>query len=92
MFPSCAGTRLDGMPLYLLHHQHDAAECAAAFAAWSGFTSPLRHRQAASTCLTGGHSVWWRVHAGDAAAALALLPRYVARRTVPIEVRDVEIP
>jgi hypothetical protein len=27
----------------------------------------------------------------NAAAALALLPRYVARRTVPIEVCDVEI-
>ncbi len=80
------------MALYLLHHQHDAAECATAFAAWTGFKSPLRHRHAASNCLTGGHSVWWRVHADDAAAALALLPRYVARRTVPIEVREVEIP
>jgi hypothetical protein len=32
------------------------------------------------------------VKAEDRAEALALLPRYVARRTVPIEVRDVEIP
>jgi len=80
------------MALFLLHHKHEAAECATAFAAWTGFESPLRHSQAASTCLTGGHSVWWRVDAADAAAALALLPRYVARRTVPIEVRDVEIP
>lgn len=36
--------------------------------------------------------MWWRVQAEDAAAALALLPRFVARRTVPIEIRDVEIP
>ncbi len=80
------------MPFFLLHHRHEPAECAAAFAAWSGFDSPLRHAQAASTCLSGGHAIWWRVQADDRAAALALLPRYVARRTVPIEVRDVEIP
>jgi hypothetical protein len=84
--------KLVGVPLFLLHHQHEAGECAAAFAAWAGFSSPLRHRQAAATCLTGGHSVWWRVQAENAGAALALLPRYVARRTVPIEIRDVEIP
>ena len=80
------------MPLFLLHHRHDPADCAAAFAAWSGFDSPLRHGQAASTCLSGGHSLWWRVRAESPAAALALLPRYVARRTLPIEVRYVEIP
>ncbi len=80
------------MPYFLLHHRHEPDDCAAAFAAWTGFDSPLRHRQAASTCLTGGHSVWWRVHAKDAVAALALLPRYVARRTVPIQIRDVQIP
>ena len=80
------------MPFFLLHHQHEPADCAAAFAAWTGFDSPLRRGHAASTCLTGGHAVWWRVQAENAAAALALLPRYVARRTVPIEVRDVEIP
>ena len=80
------------MPTYLLHHEHAAAECAAAFAAWLGFASPLRHRHASSTCLAGGHTVWWRVHADDAASALALLPKFVARRTTPIEVREVEIP
>jgi hypothetical protein len=80
------------MPHFLLHHRHDPADCAAAFAAWTGFQSPLRHLHAASTCLTGGHSLWWRVQARDTAEALALLPQYVAQRTVPIEVRDVEIP
>ncbi len=80
------------MPLFLLQHRHDPGECAAAFAAWSGFTSPLRRASAASTCLSGGHAVWWRVQADNAAAALALLPRFVARRTVPIEIRDIEIP
>jgi hypothetical protein len=80
------------MRSYLLHHQHDAADCPAAFAAWTGFRSPLRHSPVPSTCLAGGHALFWRVRAADAAAALALLPRYVADRTTPIEVRDVEIP
>ena len=80
------------MRTFLLHHQHDAEDCATAFAAWTGFGSPLRHTHAPSTCLSGGHALWWRVRAADAATALALLPRYVAERTTPIEVRDVEIP
>jgi hypothetical protein len=80
------------MPTFLLQHRHDAADCAASFAAWLGFASSLRHRPAASTCLAGGHAVWWRVQAEDGVAALALLPTFVARRTIPIEVRDVEIP
>jgi hypothetical protein len=82
----------DLMPTYLLHHEHAPSECAAAFAAWTGFQSPLRHTHAASTCLVGGHAIWWRVQAESVAAALALLPRFVARRTVPIEVRDIAIP
>jgi hypothetical protein len=77
---------------YLLHHQHRPAECAAAFAAWRGFESPLRHHAVPSTCLAGGHAIWWRVEAPDERLALALLPAYVGARTTPIEVRDVEIP
>ena len=80
------------MPFFLLHHQHGALECDAAFAAWQGFVSPLRRQPAASTCLAGGHAVWWRVEALDRRAALALLPPYVAHRTDVIPVRDVEIP
>ena len=80
------------MPLFLLHHRHSPGECAAAFAAWTGFRSPLRHGHAASTCLAGGHALWWRVQADDSADALSLLPPFLARRTTPIEVRDVEIP
>jgi hypothetical protein len=80
------------MPLYLLHHRHEPNECAAAFAAWNGFDSPLRHERVPSTCLAGGHSLWWRVRAAGLDEALALLPRFVASRTVPTEVRDVEIP
>jgi hypothetical protein len=80
------------MPLFLLAHRHEPRECAAAFAAWQGFDSPLRHGRASSSCLTGGHGVWWRVEAPDADGALALLPHFVAKRTTAIEVRDVEIP
>jgi hypothetical protein len=80
------------MPSFLLHHQHAPGECAAAFAAWQGFDSPLRGQSAASTCLAGGHAVWWRVEAADRQLALALLPPYVARRTDAIHVRDIEIP
>ena len=80
------------MPVFFLHHQHEPCDCAAAFAAWTGFESPLRKRFVASTCLSGGHALWWRVQAEDRAAALALLPRYVAERTTPIEVREIQIP
>ena len=80
------------MPFFLLHHRHQPLECAAAFAAWTGFSSPLRHTPAPSTCLAGGHSIWWTVEAADRLAALSLLPRFVAERTIPTEVRDVEIP
>ena len=80
------------MPVFLLHHRHEPGDCAVAFAAWAGFESPLRQRPAPSTCLAGGHAIWWRVEAPDRAAALALLPPYVAERTTPIPVRDVQIP
>jgi hypothetical protein len=80
------------MPVYLVAHRHRPHECAASFAAWRGFDSPLRHGRAPSTCLAGGHRVWWRVEAPDRAGALALLPRFVAERSTAIEVRDVEIP
>lgn len=80
------------MPIYLLHHQHGAADCAAAFAAWIGFDSPLRHRPAASTCLAGGHALWWQVEAPSRGAALALLPQVIRRQTTVTDVREVEIP
>jgi hypothetical protein len=80
------------MPSFLLCHQHDPAECGAAFAAWAGFDSPLRHRQAACTCLTGGHALWWQVEARDPDAALALLPHYVRERSSITRVREIEIP
>ena len=91
MFDDACDTRLP-MPSFLLHHQHTPRECAVAYAAWRGFDSPLRRHTAASTCLAGGHAVWWCVEAPDRQAALALLPPYVAHRTHAIPVRDVQIP
>lgn len=80
------------MTSYLLCHAHAPAECAVAFAAWKGFQSHLRHHPAVSSCAAGGHRVWWKVEADDAAHALALLPRYVAARTEALEVSEVLIP
>ena len=80
------------MARFLLEHRHGAGECASAFAAWLGFDSPLRHHAAASTCIAGGHVVWWHVDAPDRHAALALLPDFVAERTEVRRVHDVLIP
>ena len=80
------------MRSFLLRHRHAPHECAAAYAAWKGFDSPLRHHPTISSCVEGGHEIWWRVDAIDRHEALALLPHYVARRTEPTQVRSVPIP
>jgi hypothetical protein len=77
---------------FLLHNRHAPGECGATFAAFKGHASPLRHHRAASSCRTGGHEIWWLVPAPDEAAALALLPRYVAERSSAVAIRDVLIP
>lgn len=77
---------------FFLQHQHDPGECDSAFAAWRSYDSPLRGRPAPSTCLVGGHRIWWLVEAADEAAALALLPDFVASRTEATQVRYVEVP
>jgi hypothetical protein len=92
MNPGGFASKIPPMPYFLLNHTHQPHECAAAFAAWQGFDSPLRHGRVPSSCLAGGHGLWWRVNASDQAGALALLPRFVAERTVAVSVRDVEIP
>ena len=81
------------MPSYLLLHQHAADECRFAYAAWRGFSSPLRQREALSSCLLGDHRIVWTGVAADSAeGALALLPPYVADRTEVDCVRPVPIP
>jgi hypothetical protein len=77
---------------FLLQHRHDPGECETAFAAWRSFDSPLRGLAVPSTCLAGGHRIWWSVEAPDEAAALALLPDFVASRTEAIAVRLVKVP
>jgi hypothetical protein len=80
------------MATFLLSHRHEASACRTAYAAWNGFDSPLRHRDAQASCASGGHRMFWTVEAASAEEALALLPSYVAQRCEPIEVREVRIP
>ena len=80
------------MPHFLLQNTHTPDECEASFAAWHGFDSPLRGTPTPSTCLAGGHRIWWTVEAASAEDALAQLPAYVAERTEATRVRDVAIP
>lgn len=80
------------MPRFLLHHRHQARECPAAFAAWKGFESPLRHRATIGSCLAGGHEIWWELEAPSDAAALGQLPHFVAKRTEVTRVWDVQVP
>ena len=80
------------MPKFVLTHHHRADECAIAVAAWRGFTSPLRGGRPLGSCARGGHTLWWTVDADDAEAALALLPGFVACRTVAEQVFEVPLP
>jgi hypothetical protein len=80
------------MPLFRLHHHHEADECAAIYAAWKGFASPLRSSVTLASCREGGHEIWWDVEAPDSRRALELLPPYVASRTHAFGVSEVEIP
>jgi len=80
------------MPRYRLQHQHRPEECGATFAAFNGHDSPLRHTTAMSSCPFGGHAIWWDVQATSEAAALQLLPFYVAQRTTVAAIAPVEIP
>jgi hypothetical protein len=80
------------MALYLLQHRHEPAECAASFAAWKGFDSPLRETPAWCSCPTGGHHLWFMVDAADGDTALGQLPRYLAERSEAIRVDELSIP
>jgi hypothetical protein len=87
-----AGRRLATVPLFILSHLHEPDECDAAFAAWKGFDSPLRHTLALASCVEGRHRAWWQVNAKDAEAALAQLPPFLADRTVVEPAREVRVP
>jgi hypothetical protein len=77
---------------FLLSHKHEETECAAAFAAWSGFESELRHQTTIAGCEHGDHRVYWIVEADNEASALEMLPGFVGARTEVTPVRDVLIP
>lgn len=77
---------------FLLHNRHEPADCGAVYTAFKGHPSPLRRTHTASSCRSGGHEIWWLVDAEDVDAALALLPRYVARGSTVTPVRRVRIP
>ena len=70
------------MACYLLHHRHEARECGVVFAAFKGHESPLRRQETLASCRSGGHAIWWTVEADSESDALALLPFYVAQRTM----------
>jgi hypothetical protein len=80
------------MPRYLLEHRHEPQECGVVFASFKGQATPLRHRATLASCRSGGHAIWWTVDAATEDEARALLPRYVAERTVVSPVSEVEIP
>ncbi|MCU0306869.1 MAG: hypothetical protein MUE51_03705 [Thermoleophilia bacterium] len=80
------------MATFMLEHRHAARECGAAFAAWRGFESPLGGRPVLASCRAGGHRIWWTAEAPDAAGALALLPPFVAERTLAYRVWPAGLP
>ena len=79
------------MPSYLLEHRHEARECGVVFAAFKGHESPLRRQETLASCRSGGHAIWWTVEADSENAALALLPFYVAQRTMATRVSKIDI-
>lgn len=91
---SMAGCGAHARPMarFLLQHHHEPLECGVSYAAFSGHTSPLRHRAAITSCLTGGHTIWWTVEAKSEREALGFLPTYVADRTTATVVSEVTIP
>jgi hypothetical protein len=69
------------VPTFLLTNHRTGVEGAQVLAASRSFASPLRHRDALSSCRRGGHRLWWLVDAPDEAAALGQLPERVSRQT-----------
>jgi hypothetical protein len=80
------------MPRYLIHHRHQPGECGVAFVAFRGHDSVLRRRPALAACSYGEHAIWWTVEAADERQALALLPFFVAQRSMVTRVADIVIP
>jgi len=92
MRPAAPRTTVAIMATWVLAHAHEAVSCEIAYAAWSGYDSPLRRRSAIASCASGGHRIFWVVEAVDRDAALAQLPDWLAARTLVTEVSEVAIP
>ncbi|RZT17461.1 hypothetical protein EV649_5003 [Kribbella sp. VKM Ac-2569] len=86
------GAHAQRMARFLVQHRHEPAECGVAYAAFKGHDSPLRHGMTITSCLTGGHMIWWTVEAKSERQALGFLPIYVADRSTATRVSEVEIP
>lgn len=76
----------------LLCHVHEPGECGIAFAAWSGYPSPLRRETALCSCRQGLHELLFVVWADDERAALAQLPPWLAVRAEAVFMDEVAIP
>ena len=76
----------------MLQHRHEPHECGPVFASFKGHKSRLRRKATLASCRSGEHAIWWSVEAASEADALALLPFYVAERTIATGVFEVEIP
>jgi hypothetical protein len=80
------------VPLFVLHHHHAAEECGAAYGAFKGGHSPLRHGAALASCGDGGHEMWWTVEAVNEIEALGFLPYFLVERTTATKVAQTNIP
>lgn len=87
-----AAPKMPCMAQFIIHHQHEPSECAAAVASWRGFTSPLRGKGTPSACRFGEHETWWRVTAESVSGAYALLPAFVAERARVTRVEELRLP
>ena len=92
MSRTAGSTTLHFMQCFLIHHRHQPTECGAAFAAFKGHESPLRHRATMASCAFGEHAIWWWVEAEGEQEALGLLPYFVAQRSTVTRIGAVEIP
>jgi hypothetical protein len=80
------------MATFVLVHRHAPRECCTAYAAWSGFHSPLRRNTTLTSCVSGEHRIYWVVEATDERSALSQLPDWLAERTDVSKVQEVAIP
>jgi hypothetical protein len=72
--------------------RHEPHQSCVALTAFTSNQSPLRHRAALASCLSGGQAIWWPVDVASEQDALQLLPFFVAQRLTVTRVTEVVIP